>query len=159
ATLRSDCPKGSAGPGTFTSPCEGKGSTRLMEVTWTGKIDDAKGPSFKVVNKSELTILFGRAFVYFYDKAGKQMDVKGEGGKTFPKHSCSGNLFAGVMKPGEKATMWFSCVGKSDIPDGAKAIEVEMETVGFADASEKKSDFYWKNGSLVPDARPKGGIK
>ena len=27
------------------------------------------------------------------------------------------------------------------------------------DASEKKSEFYWKNDDLVPDARKKGGVK
>lgn len=159
AAPRSDCPKDSAGPGTLTDPCLAKGKDRLMEVTWTGKMDDSKGPSFKVVNKSDKTILYGRAVLYFYDKAGKQMEVKGSDGKMYPSLGCAGNLFAGVMKPGEKATMWFSCVGKSDVPEGAKNIEVEMQTVGFADASEKKSEFYWRNNNLVPDVRAKGGVK
>lgn len=155
---RSDCPKGSAGPGTLTAPCEAKGNSRAMEVTWTGKMDDA-GPSFRVINKSEKTILYGKVVVYFYDAAGKQMDIAGEGGKARKNHGCTGNLFAGVMKPGEKAVITFSCVKKSIVPEGAKAIEAEMQTVGFADASEKKSEYYWRNNELVPEARPKGGVK
>jgi hypothetical protein len=34
-----------------------------------------------------------------------------------------------------------------------------MPMVGFADASGKKIDFYWRNNDLAPDVRPKGGIK
>ena len=31
-----------------------------------------------------------------------------------------------------------------------------MQMVGFADASGKKIDFYWRNNDLAPDARAKG---
>src|SRR5262245_46167430 len=78
--LRSDCPKGSSGPGTFDKPCEQKGAVRLMEATWTGKTDD-KGPFFKITNKTSQVILYGRITVYFYDKAGKQLEVKDASGK------------------------------------------------------------------------------
>jgi hypothetical protein len=63
------------------------------------------------------------------------------------------------MKPGEKAVITFSCVKKEHVPEGAKAIEGELQIVGFADATEKKSEYYWRNNDLVPDARPKGGVK
>lgn len=133
----------------------------MMEVAWTGKTDD-KGPSFRVVNKSTtLTILYGKIAVYFYDKAGKQLEVMD--GATPPKgrpsQLCSGNLFSGIMKPGEKAVVTFSCVQKKDVPEGTVAIEAEMQVVGFADDTEKKSDLYWKNTDLTPDVRAKGGIK
>lgn len=135
----------------------------MMEVTWTGKVDD-KGPSFRVVNKSETPILFGKIAVYFYDKAGKQLEVpnpKAEGTepKTKPYHSCSGNMFGGVMKGNEKAVITFSCVKKVHVPEGATAIEAEMQTVGFTDDSEKKITYYWRNNELVPDQRKKGGNK
>ena len=101
------CPDGSKGDGTFKNPCVAeKKDDRLMEVKWTGKITD-KGPSFRVVSKSELEIMYGLIYVYFYDKAGKQLELpkKDEDGnaKTFKK--CSGNIFAGPMKPGEKACL------------------------------------------------------
>ena len=38
-------------------------------------------------------------------------------------------------------------------------IEAEMQVVGFADASEKKADTYWKNTDITPDTRKKGGVK
>jgi hypothetical protein len=155
-----DCPEGSTGEGTLKAPCLAKGKVRMMEVAWTGKTTD-EGPFFRVINKSQLTILYGKIVVYFYDKAGKQLEVQ-EGGtppKTRPYQPCSGNLFSGVMKPGEKAVMTFSCVPKKAVPEGTATIEAEIETVGFADASEKKSEFFWRNEDLVPDARPKGGIK
>jgi hypothetical protein len=158
ATPRDDCPKGSAGEGTLKAPCDAKGNSRMMEATWTGKMDDA-GPSFRVINKSDKAILYGRIVVYFYDQAGKQIELKGEGDKTKPNHPCFGNLFGGIMKPGEKAVITFSCVKKEHVPEGAKAIEGELQIVGFADATEKKSEFYWRNNDLVPDARPKGGVK
>ena len=57
------------------------------------------------------------------------------------------------------AVLTFSCVPKKVVPDGAAAIEAEMQVVGFADATEKKIDFYWRNADLTPNARPKGGVK
>lgn len=154
-----DCPKGTAGKGTFKDPCMAKGKERMMDVVWNGKTGD-QGPSFKVTNKSKEPILYGQVVVYFYDKAGKQLEVEssGESGsKTLPNRTCGGNIFAGIMKPGETATLNFSCVRK--VPEGATAIEAEMETVGFADASEKKSEYFWKNADLAPKERPKGGVK
>lgn len=153
-----DCPEGSTGEGSFNKPCEAKGNARMMEVVWNGKTDD-KGPFFKVVNKSKLVILFGKIVVYFYDKAGKQLQVKDSGGKEHPNQQCSGNIFSGVMNAGEKATIQFSCVDKSHVPDGTAQIEAEMQVVGFADSSQKKVDFYWKNADLTPDTRAKGGVK
>ncbi|HTJ82810.1 MAG TPA: hypothetical protein VL400_13905 [Polyangiaceae bacterium] len=154
---RSDCPKDSAGPGTLTQPCLGKGTARLMEAKWTTKTDD-KGPHFNVHNTSKSVILYGKIAVYFYDKAGKQLEVKDKD-KSVPFKTCFGNIFSGVMKPDEKAVITFSCVKKDDVPEGTTAIEAEMVTVGFADASGEKSEFYWSNPDLAPDARPKGGVK
>ena len=155
-----DCPDKSAGVGSFASPCEAKGTERLMTVKWT-KTDD-KGPNFSIKNIGKTTILFGKITVYFYDKAGKQIDLKDDSEtppKTKPFHTCSGSFFQGVMKPGESAVLTFSCVPKKVVPDGTAAIEAEMQTVGFADATEKKVDFYWRNPDLSPTARPKGGAK
>jgi hypothetical protein len=45
------------------------------------------------------------------------------------------------------------------VPDGSAAIEGEMQMVGFADSTEKKSEFYWKNDDLAISARKKGGVK
>ena len=131
----------------------------MMEVTWTGKMDD-KGPSFRVINKSPSVILYGKIMVYFYDKAGKQLEVKETGSPTGkPFHSCAGNMFGGVMKAAEKAVITFSCVGKQNVPEGAAAIEAEMQMVGFSDPTEKKSEYYWRNPDLAPDVRKKGGVK
>jgi hypothetical protein len=129
----------------------------MMEVKWTGKTDD-KGPSFNVANKSPQTVLYGFLAVYFYDKAGKQIDVPApdKTPPTKPFHTCGGNMFQGVMKPGEKAVITFSCVSKANVPDGTAAIEAEMQMVGFADASEKKVAGYWRNMDLTPDQRKKG---
>ena len=131
-----------------------------MTVKWT-KTDD-KGPNFSIKNIGKSTILFGKIAVYFYDKAGKQIELKDDSEtppKTKPFHTCSGSFFQGVMKPNESATLTFSCVPKKVIPDGTATIEAEMQSVGFADASEKKVDFYWRNPDLSPAARPKGGVK
>ncbi len=132
-----------------------------MEVKW--KKTDDKGPTFNVVSKSKLVILYGKMAVYFYDKSGKQIDTKEaiEGSeKTHAYHICSGsNIFGGVMKPGEAALLTMSCMKKSNIPDGTATIEAEMPVVGFADSTQKKNDFYWRNVELTPEDRPKGGIK
>jgi hypothetical protein len=134
----------------------------MMDVVWTGKTDD-KGPFFKVTSKAKSVILYGKIAVYFYDKAGKQLDVPpksgGESDKARPYHTCSGNMFGGVMKAGEKAVVQFSCVKAERVPEGTKAIEAEMQMVGFSDASEKSVEYYWRNNDLTPDTRKKGGKK
>jgi hypothetical protein len=155
-----DCPASSTGIGSFAEPCDAKGPARLMTVRWT-KTDD-KGPSFSIKNVGKTTILYGRIAVYFYDKGGKQLELKDDSdmpGKPRPFHTCSGNFFQGVMKPTESAVLTFSCVPKKVIPDGTATVEAEMQMVGFADPSEKKIDFYWRNVDLTPAVRPKGGIK
>lgn len=154
-----DCPKGSTGDATFSKPCEGKGSTRMMDVQWTGKMDD-KGPSFRVTNKTTSPILYGKIMVYFYDKAGKQLEAK-ETPTSAPKPylTCFGNMFGGVMKANEKAVITFSCFKKEQVPEHTTAIEGEMQMVGYSDASEKKVEYYWRNANLTPDARKKGGTK
>lgn len=155
-----DCPSGSTGVGSFAKPCEAKGTDRMMTVKWT-KTDD-KGPNFSIKNIGKITITWGKINVYFYDKGGKQIDSQDDS-ETPPKvkhfHTCSGSFFQGVMKPGESATLTFSCVPKKAIPDGTVTIEAEMQMVGFADPTEKKIDFYWRNADLTPAARPKGGVK
>jgi hypothetical protein len=155
-----DCPANSNGIGSFTKPCEAKGSERIMKVKWT-KTDD-KGPNFSIKNLGKTTILYGKIAVYFYDKKAKQLDLMDDSEtppKARPYLTCAGNIFQGVMKPSESATLTFSCVPKKSIPEGTTTIEAEMPLVGFADSSEKKIDFYWRNADLTPNQRPKGGIK
>jgi hypothetical protein len=129
-----------------------------MDVVSTGKSDDKGNPQFKVTNKSPAVILYGRVVVYFYDKTGKQLEIKdANGGKPHTYQPCGGNIFGGVMKVNERAVISFSCVKKENVPDGTAAIEAEMQSVGFADSTEKKSEFYWKNDDLAPDTRKKAG--
>jgi hypothetical protein len=156
-----ECPKGSTGEGSFDKPCMASGTARAMEVTWNKKKDD-KDPTFRVINKMDGTILYGKIAVYFYDKAGKQLEVPPRAGtedKPKPYQTCSGNMFGGVMKPAEKAFFTFSCVKKERVPGGTVAIEAEMQTVGFADEEGKKVTSYWRNPDLMPTERPKGGVK
>ena len=131
----------------------------MMEVKWK-KTDDS-GPSFAITNKAALVIVYGKIAVYFYDKAGKQLDAQDDSTppKPRPYHTCAGKFFGGVMKPAEKAVLTFSCVPKSVVPDGTSTIEAEMQMVGYADATGKKIDFYWRNADLAPDVRPRGGVK
>jgi hypothetical protein len=150
------CPDHSTGKGTFDDPCKATGKHRLMDVSWDKKIGD-KGPTFKIVNNAKLEVLYGRIVVYFYDKAGKQIEIQG-GDKPKRRLTCAGNIFGGAVKPGEKIFMNFSCVKKDDVPKGAVNIEGEIATVGFTDDTGK-NDTYWRNDDLVPDDRPKGGIK
>jgi hypothetical protein len=154
---REDCPEGSSGIGTSGEPCLGSGTTRMMEVTWSGKTTE-EGPKFKVVNKTKKSILFGSVAVYFYDKKGKQLEIT-HGGKARTMQLCSGNIFAGAVKPDEKIFVFFSCVKKEHVPEGTTTIEAEVKLVGFTDEAGSQSEYYWSNPDLVPDERPKGGIK
>jgi len=155
--LRDDCPDGSSGVGTQAEPCLGKGDSRMMEVTYTGKTTD-EGPKFSIVNTSKKPILFGSLVAYFYDKAGKQLEVTADG-KPRPMQVCSGRIFAGAVKPGEKIFMFFSCVKKAHVPEGTVAIQAEVKTVGFTDDAGRESVFYWSNPELAPEKRPKSKAK
>jgi hypothetical protein len=155
--LRDDCPQGSSGVGTLAKPCLASGDSRMMELKYTGKITE-EGPKFSVTNKSNSQILFGSVVAYFYDKAGKQLEVK-SADKSRPFQTCAGNVFAGAVKPGEKIFVFFSCVKKSHVPDGTASIEAEVKTVGFADEAGRQNEYYWSNPDLAPEQRPKGGVK
>jgi hypothetical protein len=150
------CPERSSGKGTFDDPCKSTGKTRMMDVSWNKKIDE-KGPTFKIINNAKLEVLYGKIVVYFYDKAGKLIEIAG-GDKPRKRVTCAGNIFGGPVKPGEKIFMNFSCTKKDDVPKGAVNIEGEITVVGFTDA-EGKNDTYWRNDDLAPEDRPKGGIK
>ena len=150
------CPDGSTGKGTFDEPCKAKGKSRMMDVSWDKKIGD-KGPTFKIINNAKLEILYGKVVVYFYDKAGKLLEAK-VGDKVYRRLTCAGNIFAGAVKPAEKVFINFSCVKKDDVPKGSVTIEGEISTVGFTDDGGKP-DTYWRNDDLIPEERPKGGIK
>jgi hypothetical protein len=63
------------------------------------------------------------------------------------------------VKPEETIWVFFSCVKKEHLPEGATAIEADVRTVGFSDDEGTKNEYYWSNPDLIPDARPKGGIK
>jgi hypothetical protein len=152
-----DCPEGSTGVGNFEAPCKGSGDQRMMEVKYSGKTTD-QGPKFQVINKTKKPILYGSVAAFFYDKKGKQLQVTA-GGKPRPMQLCSGNIFAGAVKPEEKIWVFFSCVKKDQVPEGTETIEAEIKMVGFTDDDGKKSNLYWSNLDLVPDERPKGGIK
>lgn len=154
---REDCPEGSSGIGTLAEPCIASGQARMMEVKYSGKTTD-EGPKFSVTNQSKKPILYGSVIAYFYNKAGKQLEVTAAG-KPRPAQICSGNIFAGAVKPGEKIYVFFSCVKKDHVPEGTATIEAEVRIVGFADEAGTKNEFYWSNPDLVPDARPKGGVK
>jgi len=155
--LRDDCPEGSSGVGTQAEPCLGKGDSRMMEVAYTGKTTD-EGPKFSIINKSKNPILFGSLVAYFYDKAGKQLEVTADG-KPRPMQVCSGRIFAGAVKPGEKIFMFFSCVKKAHVPEGTATIQAEVKTVGFTDEAGRESVYYWSNPDLAPDKRPKSDLK
>ena len=163
--VQHDCPKDSTSPtgtGSFGKPCEAKGKSRMVELSWNGKYDDKGAPSFRTNSKAPKTVFYGRLAIYFYDKAGKQIDVKEttEGSdKSHAFHTCSGNVFSGGLNAGEKAAYNFSCMTKSNIPDGMASMEAEAFMVGFADSTIKKNEFYWRNMDLAPEARPKGGVK
>jgi hypothetical protein len=155
------CPEGSTGEGTFAKPCETKGKARLMEVQWTGKLTE-NGPTFRVTNKAKIDVIYGKIAVYFYDKAGKQLEVKDitvTPPVTRPFQPCFGKIFDGIMKAGEKAVLTFSCVKEEHVPEGTAAVEGEMHIVGFTDPSGKTADTYWRNNELAPEKRPKGGVK
>jgi len=135
----------------------------MVELSFKGKYDEKTGgPMFNVHSKAPKTMLYGRVAIYFYDKAGKIIDVKEapEGSdKTHVFHTCSGNIFAGGLAKDEKAAYNFSCMGKSNIPPGMASMEAEAFMVGFADSTVKKNEYYWRNNDLTPETRPKGGVK
>ena len=77
-----DCPTGSTGPGTFTKPCEAKGGVADGGDQVERQDRRQRSPSFAVTSKStRSSSSTAKIAVYFYDKAGKQLDVKDEAGR------------------------------------------------------------------------------
>jgi len=154
------CPDGSEGEGTLKDPCVAKGKARMMTVEWPSKKVGDKGPTFRVTNLAKLEVMWARIDFYFYDKAGKLIEFGGDDDHPAKNHvSCSGNLFAGPMKPAEKDWFNFDCVGKKNVPENTVHIEAEVSKVGFTASTGKSADTFWSNPDLIPNNRPKGGVK
>lgn len=157
----SGCPDGSSGAGTAQEPCTAKGSARLMRVKWTGKNDP---PTFDVTNDAKRDIIHADIRVYFYDKDGKQLEVKGLLGmppdKTFPTWWSSGWIFSGKpVKAGATQQVSFPSLKAEIVPAGTDAVEAEIDKVAFAGADGNSMDTWWQNKDLGPDARTKGGVQ
>ena len=96
-----DCPTGSAGPGSFTKPCDAKGSSRMMD----GEVEE-DGRQRAILRHHQQVAAgrscYGKIAVYFYDKAGKQLDVRTTARRPSPARTtrARASSSAGVMHPG-----------------------------------------------------------
>ena len=149
------CPDGSSGEGTTSSPCKaGSPTSRLMELKWTGKIG-SKGPIFAVTNKAKRPISQGDVQVYFYDAAGKQLQVSLLGMSDKKSHFwTSGAVFNGDgVKAGETQEVEFG-QGPAMFPAGAVNAEGEASRVCFATGKpDWDCDVNWENAALKGDTR------
>ena len=149
------CPPNSSGKGTAEEPCKGTG--RVLEAKWTGK--NNKKSVFSVTNKLKSKVDFVQASIYYYDAAGKQLEIPNKDNPKYPHKSASpsGGLF--TIGPGETKEIELGFTVDL-IPKATKSIELEFNKVGWVSSDPNaKDDVYWENSALAPENRPMGANK
>ena len=147
------CPLEASGAGTAGEPCVG--TDRALEAKWTGK--NKKASVFSVTNKLMWPVDFVQASAYYYDAAGKQIEVPLSWNSKYRAKSWDGSVGLVMIQPSETKEVELG-YDVDSIPKATKTIEIEFSKVGFK-VSGSTSESYWQNDSLAPSDRPMGGSK
>ncbi len=146
---------GCKGEGTFFKPCSCKDKAQPvpLEVKYTGKYSDFfKQPEWEVTNKTDKDIHWASAAVYYYDKAGKQLEAQIKD-KTYKASRVNGSNFTLKPKETKKITIGFK---KDTEPKGIDSMEVVFDGWCFGVYKDKSSHLCIKN-ERAPEERPKSG--
>jgi hypothetical protein len=136
------CPGGSTQD---TSGCKAAGQSRVAILRWNGTFGDAT-QALMLKSTAAAPLKNGTVALWFYDKAGKRLDVAGA-----KKYAAAGDAFGGVIKAGGTKVLTFP-LAKAGIPDGAATIEGEVvkATLVNPDGSDGPA---WRNDDLNADER------
>jgi hypothetical protein len=131
--------------------CESSGSVRLADVKVKDRSDD--GVTLTITNRSKDGAYYVLAYLYLYDKSGKQLDIASKDGQWTGRNiDCSVNKTPS-LKPGESYDL--VCLKSEIVPKDAKVeAEVSMMKWNIGD-----NQVEWRNPSLTPKERPIGGMK
>jgi hypothetical protein len=146
---------GCTGEGTFFDMCDckAKPQTAPFKAKWSGKYSDFfKQPEFEVTNTTDKDIHWGSVAVYYYDKAGKQLetDIKGTKYKSGRENGSTMSL-----KPNETKTMTMGFKKESE-PKGIDTIEVVFDGWCFGKYDDKASHLCVRV-EKAPEERAKSG--
>lgn len=132
--------------------CKGKGMTPPLVAKWTGKMHPFfKEPTFEVENTSDKDIHWASASVYYYDKAGKQIEVKlKDRPDKYKKSSINGSNF--TFKPKEKKELALGWKEENHPKDAVK-IEVVFDGWCYGVYNDKANELCI-NVDRAPDERP-----
>lgn len=132
--------------------CKGKGMTPPLVAKWTGKVDSFfKSPTFEVENTSDKDIHWASAAAYYYDKAGKQIEVETKDKKSkYKSYTVNGSNFS--LKPKEKKEI--SIGWKEDLhPKDTAKIEVVFDGWCYGKYDDKPNELCI-NVDRAPEERP-----
>jgi hypothetical protein len=145
------------GTGSVDEPCEFEGE--ILKLKNTGKKDSIGRAIFSVTNPWPDEISYVVVDAFYYDKSGKQIELKLKDGKH-KYASCSGGCLTlppnGTIEAGIGAD-------KDGYPADAETVEAEISRFGWgANEEKKRAEAYFENpkirGWQWKDARPKGGL-
>ena len=146
-------PLGCKGEGTFFKKCDCKGkdvkSPFAIKVSG-GYSDFFKQPEFEVTNTTDKPIHWGSAAVYYYDKAGEQLETQIRD-KTYKVSRVNGSNF--TLKPKETKTITLGFKKESE-PKGIDTMQVVIDGWCFGTHKDKSSHLCIKI-DRAPDERPK----
>lgn len=153
---------GCKGEGSFFKKCDCKGKDVKppLTATWTGKDGSFDKPAMEVQNLSDQPLHWASVRLYYYDQAGKQLEVtiKGKPEKktkdtTYKTYMMNGSTF--TLKPKEKKTLSFGWK-KDEAPKGTDTIEAVFDGWCWGEPRDKANEVC-VTIDRAPDERPKGG--
>jgi len=150
------------GDGSFFQKCDCKAAPQDVpfEAKYTGKYHSFfKQPEWDVTNKTDKDINWASANVYYYDKAGKQLEAtvkdKKDASKDrkFKSYRVNGSNFTLKPKETKKITIGFM---QENAPAGAASLEVVFDGWCYGASADKESHLCI-NVERSPDERARAG--
>lgn len=151
-----------SGDGSFFKMCDCKATPQEVpfEAKYTGKYHSFfKQPEWEVTNKTDKDIHWASANVYYYDKAGKQLEAtvkdKKDASKDrkFKSYRINGSNFTLKPKETKKITIGFA---QENAPAGAASLEVVFDGWCYGTNADKASHLCI-SGEKSPDERARSG--
>ena len=146
---------GCTGEGSFSKMCDCKAKPQPapFAVKYAGKYSSFfEEPEWQITNTTDKDIHWGSAAVYYYDKAGKQLEAK-FGEKTLKAYRVNGSNLS--LKPNQTKTINLG-FKQGDEPKGIGSMEVVFDGWCYGKYDDKRSHHCIRN-ERAPDERARSG--
>jgi hypothetical protein len=142
APATANCPAGSTKD---TSGCKATRTARVATIAWNG-VTGESSQTLTVKNSAGAPLKDATIAIWFYDAAGKRLDIAGSKKYRIPGDGLGGTINAGASKD---ITL---SVAKATLPTGAAEIEGELVKATLVNPDGSDGPI-WQNDDLNADER------